>query len=219
MNLSFSKEGRFKQMEDISAAKYNLIIGGLTLYGLVMNLVLCMCAGEFVAGINPAALLIGYFVCCIVGSIMSGLSHNPIVSFIGYNLVAVPIGAILSLCLPAYDSGLIMSAIGATAVVTLAMILLSVSFPSFFDRLGGVLFASLLIACITELIFGLFGMGGDIFNWIFVVIFSLYIGYDWNKAQKYPKTLDNAVDCALDLYLDIINLFLRLLSILSKAKD
>ena len=30
----------------------------------------------------------------------------------------------------------------------------------------------------------------------------------------YPKTLDNAVDSALDIYLDVINLFLRILRIL-----
>ena len=219
MSLSFSKEGRFKQIADISDAKYNMIIGGLTLYGLVMNIVLCAVAGNFVASIDPMVLLIGYIVCCLAGSLMSAFSHNPVVSFIGYNLVAVPIGALLSLIIPTYDSGLIMSAIGATAVVTLAMIALSISFPSFFNRLGGVLLASLLIACLTAFIFSLFGLGGDVFNWIFVIIFSLYIGYDWNKAQRYPKTLDNAVDCALDLYLDIINLFIRLLRILSKAKD
>lgn len=214
-----NKESRFKQVEDISVSKYNMILGGLTLYGLVMNMVLCACAGEFFAGMNPGVLLIGYIVCCLAGILMSAFSRNPIVSFVGYNLVVIPIGALLSICIPMYDSGLIMSAIGATAIVTLAMIALSLSFPQFFDRLGGVLFASLLVACLTEIIFMLFGWGGDIFNWIFVVIFSLYIGYDWNKAQKYPKTLDNAVDCALDLYLDIINLFLRLLRILSRARD
>ena len=87
MSLKFDKEARFKQMEDISAVKYNMIIGGLTLYGLIMNMVLCACAGEFVAGINPVALLIGYFVCCIAGSLIAGLSHNPVLSFVGYNLV------------------------------------------------------------------------------------------------------------------------------------
>lgn len=51
-------------------------------------------------------------------------------------------------------------------------------------------------------------------------IFSLYIGYDWVKAQMYVKTVDNAVDSALDIYLDIINLFLQLLRILgSKNND
>ncbi|MCR5192464.1 MAG: Bax inhibitor-1 family protein, partial [Bacteroidales bacterium] len=49
-------------------------------------------------------------------------------------------------------------------------------------------------------------------------LFSGYIGYDVAKSQAYPKTLDNAVDSALDIYLDIINLFIRLLSILGRRE-
>ena len=51
------------------------------------------------------------------------------------------------------------------------------------------------------------------------VIFALYIGYDWVKAQQYVHTLDNAVDSALDIYMDIINLFLRVLMILGRNND
>ncbi|MBQ4111892.1 MAG: Bax inhibitor-1 family protein, partial [Clostridia bacterium] len=58
------------------------------------------------------------------------------------------------------------------------------------------------------------GYGGSIFNILFVVIFSLYIGYDWHVAQSYSKTVDNAIDSAIDLYLDLINLFIRILDLL-----
>ena len=56
------------------------------------------------------------------------------------------------------------------------------------------------------------------FDYIFVIIFSLYIGYDWQKSQAYPPTLDNAVDSAADIYVDIVNLFIRLLAILGRNK-
>ena len=49
-----------------------------------------------------------------------------------------------------------------------------------------------------------------------VVIFSGYIGYDWARANMIPKTLDNAIDSAASLYIDIINLFIRILQILSR---
>jgi FtsH-binding integral membrane protein len=42
------------------------------------------------------------------------------------------------------------------------------------------------------------------------------MGFDWYRAQAYPKTVDNAIDSAVDLYLDIINLFIRLLEIFGK---
>ena len=82
--------------------------------------------------------------------------------------------------------------------------------------MGPTLFISLGIGLFGEIISMLFGYTGNVFNWIFVIIFSLYIGYDWHKAQMYPKTLDNAVDSALDLYLDIINLFIRLLNLIKR---
>lgn len=47
-------------------------------------------------------------------------------------------------------------------------------------------------------------------------IAGICMSYDWAKAQNNRKTLDNAVDSAVSLYLDIINLFLRLLNRSSK---
>lgn len=47
----------------------------------------------------------------------------------------------------------------------------------------------------------------------------MYIGYDFWKAQKYPKTINNAVDSAIDIYLDTVNLFLDILEILSDSKS
>nr|MCR5618576.1 Bax inhibitor-1 family protein [Lachnospiraceae bacterium] len=55
--------------------------------------------------------------------------------------------------------------------------------------------------------------------WIGAALFSGYIGYDFWRAQQFPKTLDNAVDCAVDIYLDIINLFLRILRILAGSRS
>ena len=63
------------------------------------------------------------------------------------------------------------------------------------------------------------GYSGNLFNWFFVIIFSLYIAHDFSVAQMYPKTIDNAVDSALDIYLDIINLFIRILSIIARSKN
>jgi len=61
-----------------------------------------------------------------------------------------------------------------------------------------------------------FKMHLTIMDWIVAAIFCGYIGYDWGKASALPKTVDNAVDSAAALYMDIINLFLRVLSIIGK---
>ena len=218
-NNSKRKEERMhQQLADdskiISAPIYNFVIGMMLLYGFVMNAVLTASAGNIVASINPIVFIIIYFVCGIIGSIIVKASHKPIFSFLGYNLIAVPIGAVLTLIIPEYPVQQIISAIVIVACVSAGMMVASMIFPHVFSKMGPALFFSLLFAILAEIIASLLGYRGDLFNWIAVVIFSLYIGYDWNKAQNYPKTIDNAIDSAVDLYLDIINLFIRILDLL-----
>ena len=171
-------------------------------------------ARPFFESLPVAAVLIGYLVSAFAGAIIANKSSNPIFSFLGYNLIVLPIGMLLSLVLPDYSMEHIMLAVVLTGVVTVIMIILSVIFPSFFSRLGLSLFWSLLIGVLVEGVAYWLGYGGNIFNILFVAIFSLYIGYDWHKAQSYSKTVDNAIDSAIDLYVDLINLFIDILDLL-----
>jgi FtsH-binding integral membrane protein len=50
-------------------------------------------------------------------------------------------------------------------------------------------------------------------------LFCAYIIYDWNRALRLPYTVDNAIDAAVALYLDIMNLFIHLLRILGKSQS
>ena len=219
-NAKKRKEARMKSEGAIIAdKKYNTIIGGTLLYGFILNAIMVMLTGNFFmefATQHYIAFLIGYFVSAIIGSCMVNFSRNHVVSYIGYNFIVVPFGAVLAICLPGYSIGLILSAILVTAVISAIMMLLGSMFPQFFSKLGLTLFIALVVGIIAEGVATLLGYGGDLFNWLFVVIFSLYMGYDWYKAQAYPKTVDNAIDSAVDLYLDIINLFIRLLEIFGK---
>lgn len=52
-------------------------------------------------------------------------------------------------------------------------------------------------------------------DWAVALIFCGYIGFNWVRANEMPRTLDNAIDCAAELYLDIINLFVRILQNMS----
>ncbi len=111
-----------------------------------------------------------------------------------------------------------------TAAVTLTMMLLSLVFPRLFLSMGRALGITLLIVIVFQLIFTFVALATGVFNdslfllidWVVVVVFSLYIGYDWAIAQKRYRTVDAAVDSACALYLDIINLFIRLLSIMGR---
>ena len=200
----------------ISNTVYNLTIGAVLLYGFIVNYFMVMTMGNIVTSINPIVFIIIYFICAFAGAYIIHNFDSPGASFFGYNLIVVPIGAVLALCLPAYSTSNIMLAIGLVAGIASVMMIMAMTFPKFFDSLGLTLFMSLTIAIIAEIIALICGYAGNIFNWLFVIIFALYIGYDWHKAQSEAKTFDNAIDAAANLYLDLINLFIQLLGIISK---
>lgn len=204
--------------DTISDRAFNLIMGVVLLYGFALNWYMVVnIPVESLQAIPMWGFLIGYFVSCLLGVVLFQASDNPAVSFLGYNFIVVPIGLVLNLVLVQYDTNLIVSAMQVTTMVTFGMIVLGTLFPSFFMGIGNILFWSLLLAIVAELIMiFVFKVDLTIMDWIVAVIFCGYIGFDWAKAQEGPKTVDKAVDGAASLYLDIINLFLRILEIMSK---
>ena len=202
----------------INATVYNLIIGLTLCWGFVVNwLMVTNIAPEAIASINPWIFFIGYFASCFFGIYLFNSSTNPVVSFIGYNFVVIPFGLIINLVVSRYDASLVSEAIRITGFVTVAMMCLGSMFPAFFKRISGALTIALLLVIVVELIEILvFGIHHGIIDWIVVLIFCGYIGYDWGRANQIPKTVDNAIDSAAALYMDIINLFLRILRILGR---
>jgi len=145
------------------------------------------------------------------GVIISAKSQKPLISFLGYNFVAIPIGFMLNNILQGQDAAVIKETCVITAVVTIILIVLGSIFPGLFLSMRRILFISLLSVLIVEFLFLFLGYSNSSLDWITALIFCGYIGYDWARAQRKPKTLDNAIDSVVELYLDIINLFLRLM--------
>ena len=206
------------ESEIISAPLYNVMIGLTLMWGFAMNYAIVDAVPvETVLSIGPIGLIIGYIVSCFFGIYLYTSSDKPLVSFIGYNFVVVPIGIILVPFLYQFDSNLIQRAMAATGAVTAGMMFCSSLAPNFFLSIGRTLFLSLILAIVVELI-GVFVFKAPMhwMDYVMVVIFSGYIGYDWARANMIPKTLDNAIDSAASLYIDIINLFIRILQILSR---
>lgn len=198
---------------NLSIRAYNLVIGGVLLWGFVMNMLMCTFCTDIFMGWNPVAVIIGYFVVGIAGIIICKASKNALVSFIGYNMVVVPVGVVLSIALTQYDQISIMSALLVTAGVTATMIVLASIYPNIFLSMGKVLFVCLLAVIIFEIIFIFAGITTpSLWDIGVALIFCGYIGYDWAEAQEKEYTLDNAVDSVVGLYLDIVNLFIRILS-------
>lgn len=207
---------------EISERAYNLIIGGMLLWGFLVNYIIVTLFGRqatmIMAG-SPGGFLIGYLICVVVGSIMIS-RPSATLSFIGYNLIVIPLGFVICGAVEGIPTDVIRSAVLMTAIVTLIMMIAATLFPNFFLSLGRALFASLLASVLSCLIVSLIFRGIPvIYTGIFTVIFCLYIGYDWARANTVARTVNNAIDLSASLYLDIINLFLRILRIMNRNRD
>ena len=208
---------------EISERSFNLIIGGVLLWGFLLNYAMVALFGaqvsQMVARSNPFVFLIGYLAMVIVGSIMIS-KDSSVLSFVGYNLIALPIGVVICACLQGMPVSIVQSALLVTAIVTLSFMILATVFPGFFLSMGRTLGVALLITIVAELLSTLiFRAASSLFEWVFVAIFSLYIGYDWARANTCARTTNNAIDLAANLYLDIVNLFLRILEIMGRRNN
>jgi FtsH-binding integral membrane protein len=134
-------------------------------------------------------------------------------------LVVVPFGAVVNMVVHRYDPALVGEAMKITGLVTGSMMVLGSLVPAIFQRVASTLTLSLLLVLVWEL-FDLFilGVHHGIIDWLVVVIFCGYVGVDWGRANQIPKTVDNAIDSAAALYMDIINLFLRILRIMGRRR-
>ena len=219
-NTVFSRTEHESHGRRISTSVYNLVIGLVLCWGFLVNwLMVKTISYESIAGINPWVFFLGYFASCFFGLFLFTKSELPLVSFIGYNFVVVPFGLIINLVVYHYDPSLVVDAIRVTGLVTFVMMVLGSFFPAFFQRIAGALTIALVVVIIVEMIeIFILKVHHGIIDWIVAVIFCGYIGYDWGRANRIPKTVDNAVDSAASLYMDIINLFLRILRIMGRRK-
>lgn len=203
---------------EMSRNVFYFVLGAILSWGFVLT----MLAAKSTAAWHPniVSLLVVGLGIPIIGIFMSAMSSNPLISFAGFNLVVGGLSAILGPVLAMYDikePGLVERAAAMTALVTAVMGTTGMMFPNFYRSIGGALFGALTALVVVSFarLFIPAIQGVGIIDYISAGIFSLYIGYDMWRASDIPATLDNAVDIAVSLYLDIINLFLDLLRISS----
>lgn len=208
------------QAEIIGDSKYNLLIGLVLFWGFFVNWLLVVNIDPNVLiSINIWLFLLGFFASAFYGVYLFNKSDKPLISFIGYNFVVLPFGLIVNMVVSQYDTEIVIEAIKITGGVTLVMMMLGAMYPAFFKNIMGALSVALIAVLIIELFQAfVLGIHHNWIDWAVAAIFCGYIGYDWGRANQIPKTVDNAIDSAAALYMDIINLFLRILRILGRNK-
>ena len=222
-NGVYSSDGTFydSMSEVIPRRTFNMIMGGTLGYGILLNILMCKYCVQFALSINPLILMIGYLALGFGGTYIARKSDKPAFSFLGYNMLVVPFGLVLSVIVRSYggiDSDVVTHAFVITLEITALMAVLAVLMPEVMEKLGGFLAVALISLLVVYIIEAIIGRGSIIISYISAAIFSLYIGYDIHRAQSAPSTVDSAIDEALNVYLDVINLFLQLLRISGSKK-
>ncbi len=87
---------------------------------------------------------------------------------------------------------------------------------------GSYLFGALIVLLVFSLIFIFVQVSNTIMivlAGLTVLVFALYTIYDFNQIKHNYVSEDATVSMALNLYLDFVNIFLRILEIIWRVKD
>lgn len=207
----------------ISRRAYNALTYGLvTISFLVLWGTYLFAEGggleRMLSGVGGIVLLVGFVIATIGGTILMtvGKKKQSVgLTFVGYALFSLTFGVTLSLILQRYDVGTITYAFGITACISGIFLIAGVVFPQFFSRIGGVLVIGLAAVILVEIVATVFFHASQtIFDYIVIALFCGFLGYDSYLMANDQPTVPNALFHASNIYLDIINILIRVLDIL-----
>ena len=134
-------------------------------------------------------------------------------------------GLTISWIFEVYTDGSILFAFVTSAVVFISLSVIGRTTKVDLSRFGSLLFFGLL-SCIIVSLLNLFifrtSMMELVMAYVETLLFMGLIAYDAQMIERYYSGTDNenyAIFAALQLELDFVNLFLRILSIFGKNKD
>merc|ERR1740123_2069563 len=146
--------------------------------------------------------------------------HN----FIFLGLFTLAEGFMLGTVTARYRADEVLMAVGVCAAITLAIFAFQTKID--FTAMGGVLIAVLVCFVLFGLIAAFFPASRTlnlVYAGIGTIIFSLYIVYDTQLmvggSHKYSLSPEEYVFASLNLYLDIVNLFMYILSIIGNSRS
>ena len=63
----YAEDGHIRVPGELSERRYNLLLGGVLVWGFFVNFLLCFVFGDAIARLNPLTVLIVYLVSAVVG--------------------------------------------------------------------------------------------------------------------------------------------------------
>lgn len=193
-------------MATIVAANVNLFEGMLNSYGLLLII-------EFAV---------------VIGASFAVKKKNAVVAGILYTIYTVITGMTFSVLFYVYDLGSVQEIFLMTALLFGVMAVVGATTKADLSRIGGIcimLLLGALIVTFANLLF-LHSTGLDlVLDYLVVAIFVGLTAYDTQKMKVMARNAVSsdvntiAIFCGMELYLDFINLFIRLLAIFGKRRN
>lgn len=207
----------------ISRRAYNLLTFGLVTISFLITwgMYLFVESGALFrtfAAVNPIILLVVYLVGSIGGLIVMSVGkkqQSVPMSLIGYAVFTLTFGGTLAIALTHYNVGTITYAFGITACISGIFLVAGVTFPEVFAKVGRVLGIALFAVILVEIVATLFFHANQtIFDYIVIAIFCGFLGYDSYCMSIDVPTVPNAIFYASDIYIDVVNILIRVLQIM-----
>lgn len=154
-------------------------------------------------------------------------SENIAVRLLGYLILTVTMGLFLGPFVALYTSASVFKALFITTAMVVILGVIGATIPDSLDSWYGWLMGALIMLILGLLFVPLaswLGLPVDgaltVLDWVGLVIFGALVIFDLNRAMRIPYTMENSIGCALNIYLDFVNIFIRILSLTgNKASD
>ena len=175
-------------------------------------------------------IIVAQFILVIILS-LGVMKMSPVVSNIMFFVYAATMGVTLSVIFIAYELGTIFQAFAISALMFAAMAIYGTITRRDLTRLGSLCFMGLVGIILASILNGIFFRNDTIsmiVNYVGVLVFVGLTAYDTqyikrmlaeaNEANQEEAIKKISVMGALKLYLDFLNLFLKILQILGRRK-
>ena len=94
--------------------------------------------------------------------------------------------------------------------------MLGATFPAFFARVQGVAMTALFALLVGSIVGCFMGVSMGWLDYAVILLFCGFIGFDTYRAQQCEATVKMAIFNAVQIWLDLVNVFIRLLAIVGR---
>jgi len=226
------------QEDDFKQAGYNDRLGfirkvyGILSVQLLMTIAMCTCSvmskqfSDFqIQNLGLFWFMVATsFISCIILTCFRGVARAVPANYILLGVFTFAESWLVSTVCGLYDRDIVIMAAVLTAGVVIALTVYACTTKTDFTMLGGMLFVCLCLSILVGffLMFSNNNAAHIVYCALGCVLFGIYLIFDTQLilgGGRYELGYDEYIFAAMNLYLDIIILFLKILELLARSKN